>query len=329
MQEKFHEVILKRIEPMQYVKQLNIHRSDDLYEKGSYYDNQYHRSQVFYEKIETDFWLFVHESAEKVDTCYVMPTKTSKTRYFSINYYQSKAPFSYQISGNVISVNDVIIFSSPESTYKIFVKRGATVKCHRLIFSEKYIRQFLDITSSNIASNDVNIIIGTGRGAFARPIHDIEKILIDKLYFQLKHNRGSFNYGLSITANAFNITDSFFRISAKQIPGYRVGQDHDLMNRILQYLEENVRSKFPGIDSLASDFYVSPTKLKDDFKKTFDTTPLIYFRKLQMSYAQERMLINNTTVKELAFELGFKKVSTFSLWFKRYIGMNPNELRNK
>jgi AraC-like DNA-binding protein len=328
MDEKFHEVVLKRMEPAHYIKYLNMQvRPYDMPPNDSHFDSQYHRSEIFYEKINNSFWVFAHESEEKTDTCYVMPPKKSKTDYFSIDYYQSKHTFRYQFGDKIVPVTNVTIFSGSNSSYKIFVKRKSPIRRYRLIFSKQYLHRFLNLTSDNVRLTNSNVIIATGKGLSVRPIHEIEKIALDKLYFQLKYNKNNFNYNLSVTANAFNVTDQFFKLANIEIPPTRITDDQDLMIKILHHLEKNIKNKFPGIDALASDFYISQTKLKKNFKKTFNTTPLIYFRRLQINYAQEKMQIRKITVKELAFELGFKKSSTFSLWFKRYTGQHPNELQ--
>ena len=107
---------------------------------------------------------------------------------------------------------------------------------------------------------------------------------------------------------------------------YNVRSDAELMARIVHQLEGQIKSKFPGVEALAADCYISTTRLKVSFKKAFSTTPLVYFRKLQMIYAEEVLQTRQVSVKELAIELGFKKPNTFSVWFKRHTGKFPHEI---
>lgn len=62
---------------------------------------------------------------------------------------------------------------------------------------------------------------------------------------------------------------------------------------------------------------MSVSKLKRDFKKAHGITPLEYFRSLQINYVSGMLSGKEKTVKQLAMELGFKKSSTFSAWYKK------------
>ncbi|REA56510.1 hypothetical protein DSL64_26700 [Dyadobacter luteus] len=329
MTQKFQEIVLKRLEPAQYIKYLNLTgKTNKINPNYSFSDSQFFRSEIFYEKINNNFWITIEETEEQFDTCYTIPAQKTKSEYFSINYYQSQNYFGYQSDDQVVYVKDIVIFSGPKSTHKIYVSQKSPLRCYRLILSKPYLQRFLNLNLSNSRLNKAHFLVATGEGVMVRPIHDIEKIVTDRLYALLKYRDSTANHALSLTANAFNITDQFFRLSNTTAPSIRLpDDDDDLINRIVHHLEENIKNKFPGIEAIASDFYISPTKLKKIFRTFFNTTPLLYFRKLQINYAQKKMEITKVTVKELASELGFKKSNTFSIWFKRYVGKNPNELQ--
>jgi AraC-like DNA-binding protein len=316
------------MEPIQYIKYLKMQpRKSSFCQGDSLSDNQYDWSEILYEKINTDFWIFSLETEEKLDTCYVYTPKNSKKQYFSINYYEAQSSFGYQLDENITFDKNLTIFSGPSATYKIYLRKKSRLKCYRLVFSGRYLRKLLNFAASNAALYETSQIILTGKGNMIRPTHEIEKMALQKLHYLLKYTRSSFNYNLSLTTNAFGITDHFFKNSSL-VPAsvHSIQSDAELMARIVNQLESQIRSKFPGIEALAADFYISTTKLKVSFRKTFATTPLVYFRKLQMMYAQEVLQTKQITVKELAMELGFKKPSTFSVWFKRYTGKFPHEI---
>ena len=50
-----------------------------------------------------------------------------------------------------------------------------------------------------------------------------------------------------------------------------------------------------------------------------------YFDRRRLHYAERKLATQPT--KEVAFDLGFRHVSSFSAWFKRKTGANPNERR--
>jgi AraC-like DNA-binding protein len=328
MEEKFQKVILKRMEPVQYVKHLKMHPGRFHSTKKDYLsDSQYDWSEIFYKQINKGFWVFSLETEEKADTCYVYQPKNATNQYFSINYYEARNSFGYQLGEEIKWNKNITIFSGPSTTYKIYIRKKSPVKCYRLVFSGRYLKKFLNFFAPDSRLFQPSQIISTGKGDLVRNTHEIETMALQKLHYLLRQNRSNFNYNLSLTANTLDITDLFFKISSTESTSARgLKADEELMARIITQLERQIQNKFPGINALAADFYISPTKLKNSFKRIYQMTPLVYFRKLQMIYAIEVLKRKEMTVKELAMELGFKKSSTFSVWFRRYTGKLPHEL---
>jgi AraC-like DNA-binding protein len=328
MEEKFKKVILARMEPVQYVKYLEMQPKKFPFYQGDFLsDKLYDWSEILYEKINTGLWVFSLEIEEKSDTCHIYTPKNSKKQYFSINYYEARNSFGYQLGENITFDKNVTIFSGPSATYKIYLQKKSRIKCYRLVFSGRYLKKLLNFAASDSALYETSQIILTGKGNMIRPTHEIEKMALEKLHYLLRYTRSSFNYNLSLTSNVFDITDHFFKNSSiVPTPVHNVQSDAELMARIVNQLESQIKSKFPGIEALAADFYISTTKLKVSFRKTYSTTPLAYFRKLQMMYALEVLQTKQITVKELAMQLGFKKPNTFSVWFKRNTGKFPHEI---
>lgn len=98
------------------------------------------------------------------------------------------------------------------------------------------------------------------------------------------------------------------------------------MLKASKILEYHAPYKFPGISSLATSCNISVSKLKRDFKKVHRITPLEYFRNLQINYVSGMLSGKEKTVKQLAMELGFKKSSTFSAWYKKIITKNETKI---
>ena len=52
-----------------------------------------------------------------------------------------------------------------------------------------------------------------------------------------------------------------------------------------------------------------------------------YLEKRRLDAARERVLAGNGTLKEIAFELGFRHASHFTAWFRRQVGVSPSAYR--
>jgi len=90
------------------------------------------------------------------------------------------------------------------------------------------------------------------------------------------------------------------------------------MEQLVLYLQSHIQEPFPGIDNLASISLISTSKLKRDFKSSFQTTPFFYFRALQMKYASFQVNTGKFNKKQLAEMLGFSNLSNFYKCFNRY-----------
>lgn len=52
-----------------------------------------------------------------------------------------------------------------------------------------------------------------------------------------------------------------------------------------------------------------------------------YMERRRLNAARERILVDHRTMKEIAFELGFRHASHFTAWFRRQVGVSPSAYR--
>jgi AraC-like DNA-binding protein len=91
-----------------------------------------------------------------------------------------------------------------------------------------------------------------------------------------------------------------------------------VMDEVVRTLEAHLFNGFPGIKTLASLHFISQTKLKRDFKRKFSTTPLAYYRQLQMQQAEEYLSSHLYNKKQVAGLFGFSNPSNFSACYNNY-----------
>jgi AraC-like DNA-binding protein len=90
-------------------------------------------------------------------------------------------------------------------------------------------------------------------------------------------------------------------------------------------LMDNIDGDFPGIDFIAKETGLSPTKLKKDFKVVFGTSVLKYFREKQMLIAKDLLHNEDVLVKELAHKFGYENAGKFSIVYKKYFRILPSQ----
>jgi transcriptional regulator GlxA family with amidase domain len=96
----------------------------------------------------------------------------------------------------------------------------------------------------------------------------------------------------------------------------------ELASWILSHLGENLT-----VDALAQRACMSPRNFARLFAQTFGKTPAEFVAGARMTEARRRLLLPQTTLKDVATSLGFKSAAVFSAAFERFVGMRPGTYR--
>ncbi|MFD1771202.1 AraC family transcriptional regulator [Sphingobacterium suaedae] len=103
----------------------------------------------------------------------------------------------------------------------------------------------------------------------------------------------------------------------------RIPHVDERLLRVLDYIHENLHTPI-SIDDLAALSYLTKDHLIRLFKKQMNCTPGKYINRKKIEKAQLLMLIENPSIQELSFRLGFEHVSYFNRLFKKMTGENPS-----
>jgi len=82
-----------------------------------------------------------------------------------------------------------------------------------------------------------------------------------------------------------------------------------------------------SLDNIADRCHIDNAYLCRLFKQFDNQTPYQYLMHMKMSYAANKLQTSNSSVKELAFELGFSDPFHFSHVFKRIFGVPPGTFK--
>jgi AraC-like DNA-binding protein len=96
--------------------------------------------------------------------------------------------------------------------------------------------------------------------------------------------------------------------------------------RILDYVAANIANNFT-LSELAELAFLSPDHLIRLFKKEMSCTPIQYINTKKIETAQLQLLITDSSVKEVAYNLNFESVSYFTKLFRSFTGVTPQEYR--
>ncbi len=98
--------------------------------------------------------------------------------------------------------------------------------------------------------------------------------------------------------------------------------------RECNYLVEKYYKRYTKVSDYAKLLYKSPKTLSNIFKKFVDKTPLQIINERRMLEAKRLLKHSDITINEIATELNFNDIQSFSHFFSSKIGMSPSTFRN-
>ena len=104
--------------------------------------------------------------------------------------------------------------------------------------------------------------------------------------------------------------------------------EDERITQMLEYIRTNLTAPL-DLDAMATLSCLSRDYLVRIFKREMKMTPTAYINKKRIEKAQLRLVTETTSIKELAYQLGFGGQTYFNRIFKRITGQTPLGYRKK
>jgi AraC-like DNA-binding protein len=98
---------------------------------------------------------------------------------------------------------------------------------------------------------------------------------------------------------------------------------------VLRHLDRISLDSKPKMSQLAQEAGVSLKDLNFLFKAEIGVTPKKYFLNRRLSACRQLLAFSELPIKEIAYDLGFNRLSDFSAWVRSNKGVSPREYRAK
>lgn len=116
------------------------------------------------------------------------------------------------------------------------------------------------------------------------------------------------------------------RFNNKSLPIILPVTDNDQMQRIIKYLEKNISERLT-LNEVSSRFNMSERTLSRLFQSTLQMTFLQYVKTIRMVKAIEMLLKTQKPVGDIAFDVGYITISSFSDAFHEFTHARPSDFR--
>ena len=221
-------------------------------------------------------------------------------------------------------------FLKPRKHRVVSHYKGSKGKYLSIFFNEKWLNDnlgndsiFIESKIKKFLENETEFLYWPDAiGAYEKKFQKIASAFLDTPL-----NGGSNFLRLKIHAIEF-IIDFLHKYKEEAIgESYIQLPQHDQirLTKIENYLCSNLLEKFMGIDHLAEKFFISPTKLKSDFKLVYGKSIFQYFQEKQMQVARQFVEDGNLIIKEIAYKFGYENAGKFSAAYKKHFGKLPSE----
>ncbi|WP_271768973.1 helix-turn-helix transcriptional regulator [Aquimarina algiphila] len=105
-------------------------------------------------------------------------------------------------------------------------------------------------------------------------------------------------------------------------------EDSDMVREFNFLVEQHFKTKH-SVSEYAGLLHKSPKTLSNIFSKIGSKTPLQYIQDRKMLEARRLLHYTNKQIKEIAYEIGYDDIQTFSRFFKKQEGISPSEFKEK
>ncbi|WP_289660077.1 AraC family transcriptional regulator [Flavobacterium panacagri] len=99
--------------------------------------------------------------------------------------------------------------------------------------------------------------------------------------------------------------------------------------REFRFLVENYFVKHHDVAFYASKLNKSPKTLSNLFSSLSDRTPIDIIHERIMVHARKQIFYTTKSIKEIAYDLGYEDIQTFSRFFKNKEGLSPMQYRER
>lgn len=255
-------------------------------------------------------------------------TKTPAPTHFNLLVHFCELNFEQKIfckTGNtIIESNDhfysAAIMTNSFTEQQLQLKKGTAVRAISVQLSENWLKNNITgLTPEKLAlikEKDclINFISTKQR----------------QLLYEIFNNSASANMpALFIKARVLSLTEEFMNALCDKNLGEAINQNLQKDIQALMHIEDILLKKyneeFPSIEVLAKTAYMSVSKLKKLFKKTYGVAIYQYYQKNRMRKAQEILKGQTHSISQVGALLGYQNMSNFSAAFKKEFNYLPSE----
>ena len=225
---------------------------------------------------------------------------------------------TYQINDNIL------YFISPGQLHK--VETNGMIDGYRINFSPEFLKMSGGMSSLPFVAGFKD---QTGASQVIRVGQEIQLEIELVVKTMMQEYANDYPLKSEILMGLLKIFIAYFsrRFETKE-PVETQKSDAELFNRFMLSLDNNFVSK-KNVADYADEFSVTPNYFSEIIKKVSGFTASHHIQQKIVLEAKRALLCSETTMKEIAFQLGFNDAAHFSKFYKNVTGQNFTEYKRE
>ena len=303
-------------------------------EQGIYSNNPFCKGVMFYREIEKNFSLLAtHIDIKENIKAKAIYDENELSNFYILSFsiFEYEFPIKRVNGSNTKLLSICWTFYKPKTEVETYFYKKTKGKFYNFIFDKNWADEniFIKSKENRTAFNSfLNSDVGFYTWLDIAPKTHILSKKISRIL--LSENAGIFNtieiknYSLDIInlffKNVFNDNRIADNISLSNV-------DYAKISRAEKMILLNLNVPFVGVDAIAREINMSPTKLKANFKNIYGFSMLQYHKEKNMLLALQLLKNSDVMINVIANITGYESASKFTATFKKRFGKLPSEFR--
>jgi AraC-like DNA-binding protein len=298
-----------------------------------YTDNQFCKGVMHYRELEDGLWILaVNINIRENIIAKALYDKAKVSDYYFLTYsvFEYEFPIGNALTDKATLLSKCWTFYKHESLVSTYFYKGTTGKFCNLVFNKKWAEKNLSSQILDKGEELQNFLNNeTGFLTWLDVVSNIEVTSTE--IWRILENNGKDSFDAINLRNEVNIMIvSFFKTTLEdsRIQEYKSLNNIDYSNvaKAEKIILHNLTHPFIGVENIALNVNMSPTKLKTIFKSVFGSSMLQYHKEKNMQLAIQLIQNSGLPIKNIAMTTGYESASKFTAAFKKRFDILPSDV---
>ncbi len=303
-------------------------------EQGIYSNNPFCKGIMYYREIEGNFTvLSSHINIKENIRAKAIYDENQASNYYilSFSFFEYEFPIKNNDGKNTKILSTCWTFYKPKTEVETYFYKNTKGKFYNFLFDKKWADENI-LIQNNENKIAFNKFLDSEIGFYtwlniAPKAQDLSKKMAEII---TNEKAGFFNIN-DLKTNAIELINNFFE---NAFDDNRIldnislsNSDYAKISKAEKIILLHLNLPFIGVDAIAKEISMSPTKLKSNFKMIYGFSMLQYHKEKNMLLAKQLLENSDVLINHIFVLTGYESASKFTAAFKKRFGKLPSDFR--